>query len=167
MLCFLLLCNIVAKYFSYICTHNLDNTIKKASVAYMMRNKCYIAFMALAVAVMLTVTFLPHHHHNGMLCTEVEYCEDDGRYNDEHTGHSADHTHCIDDSDFIVAKRSISMDDYGMQLLPLFIIAEHLILYLDQYQDNSHSKYFYRQSFYKSADVCPTNVLRGPPYLFV
>ena len=133
------------------------------------KEKCYIAFMAFAVAVMLTVTFLPHHHHNGMLCTEVVYCEDDGCYNDEHTGHSHgdDNTHCIDKSDYIVAKRSISMDDYVEHFLPLFTIAEYLLLDYDCYQENNHSKNSYRQPLYKSADICPYNILRGPPCLSV
>lgn len=132
-----------------------------------MKKKCYIAFMAFAVAVMLTAAFMPHHHHKGMLCTEVEYCEDDERYNDEHTGHNqGDTDHCIDKSDFITAKRFTNIEDAGTNLLPIFILAERLVLCLSQHDDYTNTS-IYRQPLYKSADLHPYNILRGPPFLFV
>lgn len=133
-----------------------------------MKKKLYIAFVAIAVILMMVATFLPHHHHDGMLCTTVEYCEDDGKYNDEHTGHSSDHTGCIEDSNFMVSKwGGISENDASSSLLPLFIIVENTILFGDTYHDDTQSHNLYRQSLYKSADVCSINSLRGPPCLSV
>ena len=133
-----------------------------------MKEKLYITFVALAVVVMMTAVFLPHHHHNGLLCTAVEYCEDDGKYNDEHTGHASDHTRCIEDSHFMVSKwGGINDNDASASMLPLFVIIENIISFCDACHENTHSKTLYRQSLYKSADVCKINSLRGPPCLFV
>ena len=133
-----------------------------------MKNKLYIAFMAFAVTVMLIATFLPHHHHNGMLCTTVEYCEDDGKYNDEHTHHSSDkHAKCIEDSDYLSSKWSVNENDAAASFLPLFIIVENFILFGDVCEDDNNDTSLYRQSLYTSADVCAVNSLRGPPCLFV
>ena len=133
-----------------------------------MRNRFYIAFMVFAVVVMLIATSMPHHHHNGMLCTIVEYCEEDGRYNDEHTNHAADnHTRCIEDSDYLASKWGFQDNDAAASLIPLFVIVEEFVLSADVYDDDTDVRSMYRQLLYTSADVCSANTLRGPPCLFV
>lgn len=126
--------------------------------------------MAFAVAIMLTATFLPHHHHNGMLCTTVEYCEDDHKYNDEHTNHrsnNGDETKCLEHSDYLFSKRSLDNVDVRANLLPLFVIAEQFLLCFDLYHKDIRIRYFSWQSLYQSAYVGLINTLRGPPSLFV
>lgn len=134
-----------------------------------MKEKLYVAFTTLAIVVMMIATLMPHHHHrHGMICTAVEYCEDDGKYNDEHTGHSGDNTKCIEKSAFINSKvGGTGENDLSASLLPLFILVSNYILNSDIYQEDSGIKSLYRQSLYKSADVCNVNSLRGPPCLFV
>ena len=65
----------------------------------MLRKLCIIPTFAAMLMVMF-VTFVPHHHHQAMICLVHETCEADGCVNDEHTGHSdanhkEDEDHCI------------------------------------------------------------------------
>jgi hypothetical protein len=65
----------------------------------MLRKLCIIPTFAAMLMVMF-VTFVPHHHHQAMICLVHETCEADGCVNDEHTGHSdanheEDESHCI------------------------------------------------------------------------
>lgn len=46
--------------------------------------------VAFAIALMLTATLLPHHHHGDAACMAIERCADDGAVNDSHTGHAGD-----------------------------------------------------------------------------
>ena len=65
----------------------------------MLRKLSIIPTLAAMLMVMF-VTFVPHHHHQAMICLVHETCEADGCVNDEHTGHSdanheEDESHCI------------------------------------------------------------------------
>ena len=65
----------------------------------MLRKLCIIPTFAAMLMVMF-VTFVPHHHHQAMICLVHETCEADGCVNDEHTGHSdpdneEEESHCI------------------------------------------------------------------------
>ena len=53
----------------------------------MLRKLSIIPTLAAMLMVMF-VTFVPHHHHQAMICLVHETCEADGCVNDEHTGHS-------------------------------------------------------------------------------
>ena len=61
-----------------------------------MRRQVYIAIVALAALMLLTVSFVPHHHHVNALCTIVEHCKSDNTDNDEHTHHHDDGTFCLE-----------------------------------------------------------------------
>ena len=132
-----------------------------------MKRHLYITFVLFAVIIMMVATIMPHHHHGAKLCTVVEYCEHDGKYNDEHTGHHGDHTHCISNYSYIIAKQNVHDHDVNVSLLPLFTLVENLIVFGELYPEDLRPYSCYRQSLYKSADVHRINPLRGPPYLFV
>lgn len=56
----------------------------------MKAKKLYMAFVWLAVIMLLAVSHFPHHHHGSELCTIVEHCEADDADNDKHTMHGVD-----------------------------------------------------------------------------
>ena len=56
----------------------------------MKAKKLYMAFVWLAVIMLLAVSHFPHHHHGSELCTIVEHCEADDADNDKHTMHGGD-----------------------------------------------------------------------------
>ena len=65
----------------------------------MLRKLCIVPTFVAMLMVMF-VTFVPHHHHQAMICLVHETCEVDGCVNDEHTGHSdadneEEESHCI------------------------------------------------------------------------
>lgn len=45
--------------------------------------------VAVAIAMVLLLALVPHHHHMGAVCWLTEVCADDGRVDDEHTQHGA------------------------------------------------------------------------------
>lgn len=51
-----------------------------------MKRAAHIFIMSLSVLIMLTVTFIPHHHHGSVECLSMVQCT----YNDRHTSHQAD-----------------------------------------------------------------------------
>ena len=54
-----------------------------------------IGRVALAIALIMLITLLPHHHHEGgAICYVAEVCHEDGRVNDSHTQHHGDTSHC-------------------------------------------------------------------------
>ena len=48
--------------------------------------------VAFAIALMLSATLFPHHHHGDAACMAIERCADDGAVNDSHTGHAGDNS---------------------------------------------------------------------------
>lgn len=65
----------------------------------------YVNIMAIAVLMLLPM--LPHHHHNMAACIAVETCETDNVPNDKHTNHGGDATSCIEQVSFVKAKISV------------------------------------------------------------
>ena len=54
----------------------------------------------LAMMMVLFTMFVPHHHHQAMICLVHEVCLEDGCCDDEHTSHSdanheEDESHCV------------------------------------------------------------------------
>lgn len=49
--------------------------------------------LAVSAMLLLTVPYIPHHHHRGEVCMERVLCAHDLEYNDSHTGHDAEDTH--------------------------------------------------------------------------
>ena len=75
----------------------------------MIRKLCIIPTFAAMLMVMF-VTFVPHHHHQAMICLVHETCEADGCVNDEHTGHS-DANHEEDESQCVSHEKYFPSDD--------------------------------------------------------
>jgi hypothetical protein len=57
---------------------------------------------------LLASTFVPHHHHyDRIFCLVMERCEQDGMFNDEHTGHehsSEGEMFCILETKYVVSE---------------------------------------------------------------
>lgn len=51
-----------------------------------MKRAAHIFIMSLSVLIMLTVTFIPHHHHSGVECMFMVQCT----YHDHHASHQSD-----------------------------------------------------------------------------
>ena len=130
-----------------------------------MKKKCYISFTAVALIIMFTAMFMPHHHHHGLVCTSVTHSHINDMCSDGHSGSCNDDGNCIEDSDYIISKSNLEDNDFPTSLLPLFVIIENTFHLSEICHDNTHDKTLYRQSLYKSADVLAINTLRGPPSL--
>ena len=129
------------------------------------KRSTYIIFMALAVFMLRVSSYVPHHHHDWVLCAAVEHCDEDDADNDEHTNHCGDATFCIEEEEFLISKS----DTYHTCLIPhelLAPLAEVLPVNVLLYPVGI----FVRQQdaiiSYRSADVAGTNALRAPPRLF-
>ena len=86
-----------------------------------MKKSTYITFTALAVFMLLIMPYIPHHHHEGALCTIVEHCEEDDIDNDEHTSHNGDNTLCIEDEGFLISKSDIYHNNLTSKFFPVYI----------------------------------------------
>ena len=51
----------------------------------MMKKRCYIFSLLLAMLIVLSSNMLAHHHHLNEICFDVEICSIDGNINDNHT----------------------------------------------------------------------------------
>ena len=68
-----------------------------------MKQKLYITVLALTTIVLLSLPFIPHHHHESAVCTVVEHCSSDNADNDKHTSHKDDGTKCFEQGSWDVA----------------------------------------------------------------
>src|SRR5574344_1159732 len=122
-----------------------------------MKKSTYITFTALAVFMLLIMPYIPHHHHEGALCTIVEHCEEDDIDNDEHTSHNGDNTLCIEDEGFLISKSDIYHNNLTSKFFPVLISTINSLV-------NGEIEL---ATSYQSADVNRSNALRAPPYLLV
>lgn len=53
----------------------------------MAKKKLYLFSLFVATMSVLLSMVVMHHHHMGRICMVVERCQQDGNFNDEHTGH--------------------------------------------------------------------------------
>lgn len=96
------------------------------SLPYKMRRTLYIPFLALLVTLFFSVTAMPHHHHRGVFCLEVEYCDVDELPNDTHTDHSGDSTHCLDYARGLTLKGPmLQLKDWSTSLMPVGLFDEY------------------------------------------
>ena len=51
------------------------------------KKKLYIFSLWIATMSVLLSTVMAHHHHMGRICMVLEQCQEDGKFNDEHTHH--------------------------------------------------------------------------------
>ena len=132
-----------------------------------MKKSTYITFTALAVFMLLIMPYIPHHHHEGALCTIVEHCEEDDIDNDEHTSHNGDNTLCIEDEGFLISKSDIYHNNLTSKFFPVLISTINSLVN-GEIEFATDSDFGYEISIsYQSADVNRSNALRAPPYLLV
>ena len=86
----------------------------------MLRKLCIVpTFVALLMV--LFVTFVPHHHHQAMICLVHETCEADGCVNDEHTGHSdadsEEESHCLSHEKYFLSD-DLRVDSVALIIAP-------------------------------------------------
>jgi hypothetical protein len=141
-----------------------------------MKIKKSISFIALATLMLLVLDIVPHHHHEGIACMIMEFCESDDAINDEHIHHhdngAIPHgTLCVAESDFIVpqtqhdlkCKASSCMHHNHNSLFPVLFAA------FDYLSDDISAKvsaqweYGEHICFYTFADASSIYGLRAPP----
>lgn len=107
-----------------------------------MRDKISAFIICLATAVLLSTSFVPHHHHEGVLCQQSEVCSGRDSHNEQHTCHHGDHSTCLAESVYIsksgVVKQirdfvdqhllALSVDVDIFAFNPLSLIREDLVV---------------------------------------
>jgi hypothetical protein len=126
---------------------------------------------------MLVLTILPHHHHEGVACMIIECSKKDNSVNDKHAGHSEnDMNHgksCIIESDFVFpradngTKYNVSSCDSSnhIHFFPFLYLIADFLLYPDETISPKH-EYGEYLSFYTSAESSQLHGLRAPPLSF-
>jgi len=126
---------------------------------------------------LVAVSAIPHHHHDGMFCMIMEHCEKDGNINDEHTHHHDDHQvpdhSCIAKMYYLVTRtnnhvkcnnafcNSLTHNHIFFSLL--YLVPDCLRLNLDPSKikpDNSE-----HIIYYKPAIASQSHGLRAPPFV--
>ena len=130
-----------------------------------------ISFVAFAVAILMMLTLLPHHHHGDIACVEIERCEADDAVNDIHTDHHdeesgrhTDESECfLSTRNYVVINHHFSFDHkFVMPSLmaflsaDLFLVSSVKVLVTDDASDEYHI-------YYKSALLKSTHSFRAPP----
>lgn len=129
-----------------------------------MRRQIYIAIVALAALMLLTVSFVPHHHHVNALCTIVEHCKSDNADNDEHTHHHDDGTLCLEKG--IPASLHAGgtntifhkvFPSHTLALFSIFNVGVYFIKHISDYKNRPHVALI--------ADFYKISALRAPPFV--
>mgnify|MGYP006869365836 FL=1 len=125
---------------------------------------------------LLVLTIVPHHHHDGVACIKMERCEKDNLVNDEHTGHAEnDMTQgksCTIETDFVIPQTdngikcsvSSSNNPDHIQFFPILYLIADFLLYPAQTIDLK-PEYEEHLLLYISAEVSQFHGLRAPPYM--
>ena len=116
-----------------------------------------------AVLIRTVVPLIPHHHHHDTLCTTVEHCDLDDADNDEHTAHSGDDTHCIEDAKFLISKSETSHQPTVVSLLPILVATVNLSAGAASAVSGIRSCRHRAALLYQSADIGHFHTRRGPP----
>ena len=83
-----------------------------------MLRKIAIIPSLLAMMMVLFTMFVPHHHHQAMICLVHEVCLADGCCDDEHTSHS-DANHEEDESNCVSHEKYCPSDGLRLDFVPL------------------------------------------------
>lgn len=116
-----------------------------------------------AVLIRTVVPLIPHHHHHGTLCTTIEHCDLDDADNDEHTAHSGDSTHCIEDGKFLISKSETSHQPAVVSLLPFLVAVVNPSAGAAPAASGIRSRGHRAALLYQSADIGHFHTRRGPP----
>jgi len=135
-----------------------------------------ISFTSMAIAVILVMAALPHHHHGAVTCLISEMCNGHDPINEDHTEHhnAEDSGHsdsCITESQFITRSvrennecNSSCSDDWHNHLFPVFFFyADYIVPQEENVHDAGFGEYII---YYKSIHTRGINGLRGPPSFF-
>jgi hypothetical protein len=141
----------------------------------MMRVKKYISFIALATLMLLMSGIVPHHHHEGIACMVMEFCESDNAINDEHAHHHDKGNMpygalCVAESDYIVPQTHHDLKckvsscthlnhDY---LFPILLLASD---YLSDISAQASIQWEYGECILFYTTTCASSIhgLRAPP----
>lgn len=157
----------------------------------MKKKNTYAFFVAVAVLALLTVSFVPHHHHDGFMCMEDGHIAVDNGLCDPHgghgtsgvcgfhgtcgphdgceesgEGHSEDRSNCIEDEVFLTYRS----ENYQIGALPSPVqlsIAAVITGIADCCAADEASDDFHDMPpcLYRSANIEGTFSLRAPPFL--
>jgi len=138
-----------------------------------LKRRISISFIALSTLMLLVLSFVPHHHHEGIFCVIMERCEQDDAVNDEHTQHGdATDNHrqsCIAEAEYLAlqsgneTKCKVSCDNPDhTHLYPiLFLVADFVLHNADKLSVKAEYREY--TSFNKSAETSRFLGLRAPP----
>ena len=127
----------------------------------------------MAIAVILLMAGLPHHHHGAETCLIAEMCNGHDPIDDEHTEHhdAEDSGHsgsCVTESQFIA--RSVRENsecnlscsgDWHYHLFPVFFLyADYIIPQEEDVPNSGFGEYII---YYKSIQTRGIHGLRAPP----
>lgn len=141
-----------------------------------MKRYIIISILSISTIILLGFRVIPHHHHAGIACIIMELCENDDKYNDEHTHHEelpelTNHDNsCITEIDVIIPS---SDNEISIKILSDKDNFNHNLLFflptvsLNQISDTENSDTNYGEFIinYQSVKVNWSNGLRAPPYL--
>ncbi|WP_304736296.1 DUF6769 family protein [uncultured Rikenella sp.] len=83
-----------------------------------MKRKTSIAFLSWALFLLLVVPFVPHHHHAGAMCLEVEHrVGGDSDLAHPHAGHDADdRSSCLEEQRFVAGEDHRTTPDFWLPI---------------------------------------------------
>lgn len=119
--------------------------------------------MLLAVFMLLTVPYIPHHHHNGAICTAAEHCHAD---NDRHTKHDDDCSLCIWDEEYLITKPDSSHDNLTPLFFPILVAKINPVVSGELVLTDFYARDYDAMARFHSADIIRIRALRAPPCLF-
>jgi hypothetical protein len=126
-----------------------------------MKRNLGILMIAMAVTVLLTFIYVPHHHHSGMFCATVERCDIDHSDNDRHTAHHGDGTSCVESIKYVVVKQHI-LKDGAASLMFVSLLPELTNLLIPECTVTNFT-YCAPKILYHSFKPYPSDALRAPP----
>ncbi len=132
-----------------------------------MKLKAYITAMFLSVVFLLIMPFVPHHHHEGAICTDADICiEDvcDGVLHEHDEDHAPLQTsNCAEQSDYLV-ERPVDISPSSTLLNALSFLPVHLLQLVDFLIEESHdAPYVARDEAPVTACFIHSLTLRAPP----
>lgn len=122
--------------------------------------------MLLAVFMLLTVPYIPHHHHNGAICTAAEHCHDDNDDIDRNTKHDGDSSLCIEDEEYLISKSDSLHDSLKPHFFPILATCINPVVSGEIVIKNFHARDYDAMAKYHSADIVKIRALRAPPCIF-
>jgi hypothetical protein len=137
------------------------------------RKKAYLFNLWLATLLVLSVTFLPHHHHLKAVCFTEEICDVDGNINDQHTAHHATEPESNSEDCSIDQIKQIFIGEKGLQQLKQAVSQQAHRLYavvlsilaIPQADVSPYEKAF-QEPLIRFLDCCiSSGGLRAPPIL--